>query len=176
MFLECILGIISAFNLEHVYVQVDKMGAVGSSGKSYANWRAYHDTWDPKDPNLAFKRDRMEKHLVADYAKKSPIKLNIAYISDKEEGGEYNDVYGQKLTLADHITKTFIHEASHMWCAAEDHYYWRPLKGELRAYASLSCKAGVKSGDLIPQNEVETERSILNADTFGWFLYWWGKA
>ena len=63
-----------------------------------------------------------------------------------------------------------------MVVAAEDHYYWRPQSGAIQASASLSRKTGVTKGQKIPTHEVETERSVINADTMGWFLYWWGRA
>lgn len=174
IFRESLMGVISGMNLENVYIRITTMNSVGSSGKSHGNWRLYHEGWNTDHANIAYERNRMEEHLVSDYAKRLPISLSVKYISTAEEGGQYSDVYGASMTLEDHITKTFLHEGGHMWVAAEDHYYWRPKSGKLAAYASLSRKAGVSKNDIVLSPE--TERCVLNADTLGWFLYWWGKA
>jgi hypothetical protein len=175
IFLQSLLGIIAAFNLEHVYVNIDVMNAVGSSGTVVPHgWRAYHDVWDPTLQNISYTRGKMETALNSEDARTKPINLNIDYIKVDAEGGGYENVYGVNMSLLEHIIKTFIHEASHMWVATEDHYYWRPSNGTLSAHASLSTAPGVSNGTKLLSGQVETERSILNADTYGWFLYWWG--
>lgn len=161
------LSTISGLNLENVYICAKNMGAVGSALYSHGGWRY---------AGQGFSRTRMEEHLNA-WEEDNPINLNKNYfknvteIGDGESGSwsDYRGLYGVNLTFEDHLTKTLIHEASHLFAGSADYYYFRPHNRKLRAD---------KAGDLpdpSPAHPVATtENCALNADSIAWFLYYWG--
>lgn len=164
--LNTLLSVVAGLSLGDVYVFVRKMAAVGSASTSYGDWRYVGDRLEHL---------RLEQQLCA-VSGSPPININIEYLRNEVETpelsksfGDYRNLYGENLTLEDHITKTFLHEASHKFAATADYYYYRPRTGALR------CERGGDSpksvGDL---PAAETDRCIVNADSIGWFLYYWG--
>lgn len=161
------IATIAGINLENVYIYAQNMGAVGSALLSHGDWREAGD---------GFARARMEEHLDA-WESDNPIDLNKNYfknvteIGDGESGSwsDYRGLYRVDLTFEDHLTKTLIHEASHLFAGTADYYYFRPHNKKLRAD---------KAGDLpdgSPAHPVPTTQNCaLNADSIAWFLYYWG--
>lgn len=164
--LNTLQAVVAGLSLGDIYLYVRKMAAVGSASTSYGDWRYVGDRLEQL---------RLESQLSA-VSGSPPININIEYLRNEVETpelstsfGDYRNLYGENLTLEDHITKTLIHEASHKFAATADYYYYRPRTGALRCERGGDSPTSV--GDL---PTAETDRCVVNADSIGWFLYFWG--
>lgn len=165
------IGVIGGLNLSAIYIKIKTLGALGESATSFGGWRDVAGGYDPTDVSTSFTRERMENQLHA-YNPGDAIDLNKDLLSNeigdhaRTGSNEWKNVYGVKYTLEDIMTLTLIHEASHVFAATEDHYYYEPHGGVLQAEDQMN------NGNvtLIPA----TNRCVMNADSIGWFLYFFG--
>ena len=181
IFRETLLAVICSLNLENVYIRFDKSEdspggniTLGTARVAYGAWRTGHSVFDANHPDIAFDRGRMEEHLVSDVKHEVPIYLSPDYMVEQTLlQSEYANLFGATYTNEDLMTITLLHEASHMFAGTEDHWYFEP--NARHTLEAIRCDGWANPATSHADSiACDTNLCVLNADTIGWFLFWYG--
>jgi hypothetical protein len=172
---DTLISVMCAVNREEVRISVDTRGrdadTMGAAMTSFGAWRKGHSLWNRNDASLNFNSTRMERHLLSAERMDSPIYLSAEYF--QRLSAAYDDaahIFGHDYDNNDAMCVTLLHEASHMYAAAEDHWYFYGNDAD-------GLRAVTNEGHTVSKNQsyqCETNLTVVNADSIGWFLFWFG--
>jgi hypothetical protein len=141
--------------------------AIGAYGDSITNW----DAWKvaiPKPGLLGYDAEGIIEALNKGMSTMAEghLRVNIKYL--QAPAGTYSQLHypGGVFRNSDMFTLTYLHEATHLFAATSDSYYFdKPWED-----------GGIAAGADNPHNELDngkptTERCLMNADSYAWLIY-----
>jgi hypothetical protein len=150
-------------------VLADHQGALGDSITNWSAWKAAI----PQPGLTGFTADGILASLGKGMASMEDgvLRVNVNFLKSPDGVMERFHYPGGVFRNSNMFALTYIHEASHLFAATSDSYYFQqPWEAD-----------GIEDGADNPHNELDngkptTERCLMNADSYAWLIYQLGDS